>query len=67
MRIINSVLARLGRQETPNLPAVPPPLSAADRRELREAQVRFPRKWAAFDKMIADYDGGDHILVRHRR
>lgn len=67
MRTIRSMLAHLGRRDAPVPLAVPPPLPAREVRELREAQVRIPRKWAAFDRMIADYDGGDHALAKWRR
>jgi hypothetical protein len=69
MRIIDQVLDRFGRRETPQLLPVqlPPRLTVGDHRELREAQVRIPRKWRAFDAMLADYDGTDHVLRFRRR
>lgn len=45
-------------------PVVPPPLSAEDHRERREAQRRMPRKWRAFDRLVADYAAGDGALGR---
>jgi hypothetical protein len=69
MRIIDQVLNRFGRREQATTPGahVPPPLAASEKQELREAQVRIPRKWRAFDAMLADYDSTDQTLIQRRR
>lgn len=73
---LDHLLDRLGRRKhsggpelgplvTVAMPA-PPPLAESERRQLVAAQVRIPRKWAAFDAMVDEYAKGDRFLGRQR-
>lgn len=71
MRFFSAVLDRLSRPEK-NMAASssttpPPALPDHERRQLAEAQERIPRKWEAFDRMLAEHAKADAFLHGHQR
>ena len=57
-----------GPQPAPPPPVVAPsPLPAEDRRRLREAQERIPRKWEALDGLLGQFADTDVVLRVERR
>jgi hypothetical protein len=67
MQRLRKVLVRFGRQPNPPISATPSAIPETERQQLRAAQVRIPRKWSAFDAMIAAHSAEDGFFRGQRR
>lgn len=64
------MLGKGGRPEVhapPQHAPAPAPIPPHERQQLMAAEQRMPRKWAAFDQLVAAYSDGDGEYRRRVR